>query len=180
MRLEHPICGFGLCLRQMTEDDVRLKVAWFGDPQVSCTLLLDEPLELDKSIQWFRHAVDSAARVDLVIEDQAAVPIGLVSLVDISARHKTAEIFIVIGNSDYWGKGVMLHAESLLIHWAFTHLRLAKIRAQTLPENIASLITMKKLGFRVEGTLRQEKLIDQRRVDIVQLGLLPLEFKAAL
>ncbi|MCE5185830.1 MAG: GNAT family N-acetyltransferase [Planctomycetaceae bacterium] len=179
MQLDKPICGFGLCLRQMTAADLDRKVRWFNDPQINRTLILDEPLELAKSIQWFRRVQDSPARLDLVIEADASEPIGLISLIDISARHRTAEIFIVIGSKDYWGKGVMLQAESLLIEWAFSRLGLEKIRAQARPDNVASLVTMKKLGFHIEGTLRKDKIVAGSRIDIVHLGLLREEFKAA-
>lgn len=178
MQLDKSICGFGLCLRQMTENDLNYKVRWFNDPEISRMLILDESLELEKSIQWFRGVQDSPSRLDLVIATESSEPIGLISLIDISVRHRTAEIFIVIGQKECWGKGVMLQAESLLIQWAFSALGLEKMRAQARPENIASLITMKKLGFRVEGTLRQEKLISGKRIDVVCLGLLPQEFKA--
>ena len=114
-----------------------------------------------------------------MIQADITEPVGLISLVNIDVAQKTAEIVIVIGDNNYWGKSVMLHAESLLIQWAFESLRLEKIWAQTRPENIASLITMKKLGFKIEGTLRQEKIIAGRRIDIVHLGLLPKEFKSA-
>jgi len=134
---------------------------------------------LDKTLQWFETIKDSDSRLDLMIQADITEPVGLISLVNIDVAQKTAEIVIVIGDNNYWGKSVMLHAESLLIQWAFESLRLEKIWAQTRPENIASLITMKKLGFKIEGTLRQEKIIAGRRIDIVHLGLLPKEFKSA-
>jgi RimJ/RimL family protein N-acetyltransferase len=180
MQLENPISGFGLCLRSMTENDVACKVTWFNDPQIRQSLILDETLELEKSIQWFRAVKDSPTRLDLMIETELSGPIGLISLVNINSSHRTAEIVLVIGKTEFWGRGVMLHAESLLIEWAFTTLKIEKIWAQTRPENIASLITMKKLGFQIEGTLRKEKLIGGRRADILQLGLLPEEFKPAV
>lgn len=163
----------------MTQDDLVHKVSWFNNPEIRKSLILDETLELDKTIQWFASVKDSPARLDLFIETMSSMPIGLISLVHIDAKHKTAEIILVIGNKDFWGKGVMLKAESLLIQWAFSHLKIEKIWAQTRLDNVASLITMKKLGFQIEGTLRREKLIDGQRIDIVHLGLLPEQFRPA-
>jgi len=56
---------------------------------------------------------------------------------------------------------------------------LHKISAPSLAENIASIITMKKLGFKIEGTLRHEMFLHGKRVDMIQLGLLRSEFKPA-
>jgi len=179
MQVEYPISGPHLRLRQMTEDDIADKVRWYNDPQVRQMLVLDETFELEKSRQWFRGVRDLPTRLDMIIESSEGMPLGVIGLVNIDRKNLTAEIVIVVGEKDYWGKGVMLEAESLLIHRAFTELQLEKIWGQTRVENIASLVTMKKLGFKIEGTLRQEKIIDGRRVDIMHMGLLRDEFKPA-
>lgn len=180
MQLKSPIKGAGIRLRRMTEDDIADKVRWYNDPQIRQSLVLDESFELEKSKRWFREVVDQPTRVDLIIESVESRSVGLISLVNIDLKNKTAEIVLVIGETDYWGKGVMLQAESLLIQWAFTELNLEKIWAQARPDNIASLITMKKLGFQIEGTLRREKCIAGKRIDILHLGLLAEEFKPHL
>ena len=77
----------------------------------------------------------------------------------------------------YWAKGVMLQAESMLIKWAFDELGLHKIRAVARTDNIASIVTMKKMGFQIEGTLRQEKCIAGKHIDVFRVGLLKDEFK---
>jgi RimJ/RimL family protein N-acetyltransferase len=173
MRIE----GQKIMLRDMEKRDVALKVKWFNDPDVNKTLLVEEKLELDKSIEWFERTRNDASRRDFVIETAEGKPIGIIALVHISDAHKTAEIYIVIGEKDYWGKGVMLEAESLLIGWAFNFLKLEKIWADVYPNNIASIVTMKKLGFQIEGTLRREKKIRGLRIDVIRVGLLREEFK---
>ena len=163
----------------MEKSDVANKIRWFNDPEVNKTLLIEETLELDKSIEWFERTRSDASRRDFVIETVDGKPIGIISLVHISDIHKTAEIYIVIGEKDYWGKGVMHEAESLFIDWAFSSLKLEKIRADAVVNNIASIITMKKLGFKIEGTLRKERFLRGRHIDVIRLGLLKEEFKAA-
>ena len=162
----------------MEKADVSLKVKWFNDPDVNKTLLVEEKLELDKSLEWFERTRNDASRRDFIIETSDGNPIGIIALVHISDVHRTAEIYIVIGEKDYWGKGVMLEAERLLIGWAFNSLKLEKIWADAVENNIASIITMKKLGFQIEGTLRRERFLRGRRIDVIKLGLLKEEFKA--
>jgi RimJ/RimL family protein N-acetyltransferase len=41
---------------------------------------------------------------------------------------------------------------------------------------VASIVVLKKLGFKVEGTLRQEFMVDEEYRDGVRLGLLREEF----
>jgi RimJ/RimL family protein N-acetyltransferase len=163
----------------MTEPDLSLKVAWYNDPEVNQTLILDEALQLDKTLAWFQSIQDSDTRLDLTIESSNGEPIGMIGLVQIDPHHGTAEVFIVIGNKDYWGKGVMLEAESLLMEYAFNQRHIEKIWAHVKTNNIASVITMKKLGFQIEGTLRQHVCLSGRREDIFVCGLLKEEFKPA-
>lgn len=172
--------GKNIKLRPMTKADLPLKVQWYNDPEIKKTLILDEDLQLEKTIAWFEKIQDSDSRLDLIIESSDGQPIGVIGLVNIDRRHGTAEIFIVIGEKDYWAKGLMLTAESLLINEAFSELGLEKIWAHVRANNIASIITMKKLGFKIEGTLRQHICVDGQREDIFICGLLKQDFKPVL
>ncbi|MBN2019144.1 MAG: GNAT family N-acetyltransferase [Sedimentisphaerales bacterium] len=170
------IQGQTVTLREMEKSDVANKVKWFNDPEVNKTLFLDEKLDLQKSLEWFNKSRSDTSRRDFVIETSDGRPIGNISLVHISDIHKTAEIFIAVGQKKFWGKGVMYEAEGLLIQWAFDFLKLEKIRADAYLNNIASIITMKKLGFQTEGTLRKERYQDGLRLDVIRFGLLKEEF----
>ena len=163
----------------MERADVENKVKWFNDPDINKTLLMEEKLDLDKSLEWFERTRNDSSRRDFAIESRQGRPIGIISLVHISDVNRTAEIYIVIGEKDYWGKGVMLEAECLLIDWAFNSLKLEKIWADAVVNNTASIITMKKIGFQIEGTLRKERFLRGQRIDVIRLGLLKEEFKAA-
>lgn len=173
------LTGEKISLRPMSEADMALRVRWFNDPEVNKTLILDETLYLDKTIDWFKRAISDDSRRDFLIETLDEKPIGFAGLVGIDHRDKIAEIYIVIGEKEYWGKGVMAQAESLLIKWGFETLNLHKIWAQARPMNVASIITMKKLGFQIEGTLRQERYIAGEWIDVIRAGLLRDEFRPA-
>jgi RimJ/RimL family protein N-acetyltransferase len=171
------ITGAHLQLRPMTEADLPLKVQWYNDPDIRKTLIVDEQFELDRTLEWFESVRNSDSRLDLVIETDDGKPIGLIGLVNIDRSHKTAEIVIVIGDKDYWGKGVMLEAESLLIEYAFSQMHLEKIWAQARTNNIASMITMKKLGFQIKETLPAHAVIAGRPVDVFHVVLAREDFK---
>jgi RimJ/RimL family protein N-acetyltransferase len=174
---ESVITGENIVLRPLAKADIENRVNWFNDPDVRKTLIINEQFELKKTIQWFEKIQSDDSRLEFAIETLQKVPIGIVGLSGIDQTHKTAEIYIVIGQKEFWGKGVMLEAECLLIHRAFNSLGLEKIWAQARLDNIASIITMKKIGFQVEGTLRNEKIINGQRETILHLGLLRDDFK---
>ncbi|MGA2323103.1 MAG: GNAT family protein [Sedimentisphaerales bacterium] len=171
------ITGDHIVLRPLNKTDIESRVRWFNDPDVRKTLIISERFELDKTIRWFEQIQQDDSRVELMIETPQKSPVGVIGLAGIDSTHQTAEIYIVIGQKEFWGKGVMLEAERLLIDWAFNSLGLEKIWAEARPENIASVITMKKIGFQIEGTLRCDKIVDGRRINVLRLGLLKNEFK---
>jgi ribosomal-protein-alanine N-acetyltransferase len=171
------ITGENIMLRPLAKADIENRVKWFNDPDVRKTLIINERFELEKTIQWFEKTQSDDSRLEFVIETSQKVPIGIIGLAGINRTHKTAEVYIVIGQKEFWGKGVMLEAEILLIDRAFNSLGLEKIWAETRSDNVASIITMKKIGFEVEGTLRNEKIVNGQRITVLRLGLQREDFK---
>jgi ribosomal-protein-alanine N-acetyltransferase len=56
---------------------------------------------------------------------------------------------------DYWRKGIMTEALETVISWGFQKFELNRIEACPLSSNTASLGILLKLGFTIEGTLRE-------------------------
>lgn len=173
------VVGRKISLREMQKADVPQKVEWFNDPEVNRTLLMEEKLDLDKSLEWFDRSRSDPSRRDFVIESKEGKPIGIMALVHIEPAHGTAECFCVIGDKTYWGGGIGTEAHLLLADWGFKNLGLHKIWACIRPENAAIIKVIERIGFKVEGTLREEKYIDGKRADILRIGLLRREFYAA-
>jgi RimJ/RimL family protein N-acetyltransferase len=163
-------------LRTLEKSDLELKVKWINDPEVNATLYFEIPLGLAKTERWFEKAIADDSRRDFLIETVDAEPIGLVGLIGISWIHRTAETYIVVGNQKYWGKGIGTSALSMMVHWAFHTLGLHKIWGTAISTNLAAIKMQKKVGFKTEGTLREEMYFAGKRVDIVRVGLLRDEF----
>jgi RimJ/RimL family protein N-acetyltransferase len=183
MRIE----GRTIVLRDIQRADMESKVRWFNDPQVNKTLLLEDKLDLQRTLQWFdERACDGSGpatalrfaetRREFIVESKQGEQIGITGLVHINPRHGTAECFCVIGEKAYWGKGLGTEVHTLLIDWGFKNLDLHKIWADIRAENAAIIKVIERLGFKVEGTLRQERIISGKRVDVVRIGLLRDEF----
>jgi len=160
----------------MGKKDMEYKVRWFNDPEVNRTLILPEKLELEKTFEWYEKVNGDDTRRDFVIESKDGAAIGLTGLVGIDSVHGTAECYCVIGEKEYWGKGIGTEAHLLLFDWGFRNLGLYKIWADIRADNIAIIKVIEKLGFKIEGRLREEKNIGGKRVDVVRIGLLRDEF----
>lgn len=172
MRIE----GRQVVLRDVQKTDMENKVRWFNDPQVNKTLLLEDKLDLDRTLKWFEGLAGDDSRREFIVENKKGEPIGITGLLQINRRHGTAECYCVIGEKTYWGKGLGTEVHALLIDWGFKNLGLHKIWADIRAENTAIIKVIERLGFKVEGTLRQQRIIGGKRVDVVRIGLLRDEF----
>ena len=77
----------------------------------------------------------------------------------------------------YSRNGYMKEALKLLIPSLFVDLRLNRIEAATLQENIASKNLLKKIGFKKEGVLRKYLKINGTWRDHILYGLLENDFR---
>jgi ribosomal-protein-alanine N-acetyltransferase len=77
---------------------------------------------------------------------------------------------------DYWRRGLMACALVSIIEYGFEHLALNKIEAGTNVNNDRSSGLLRKLGFQLEGTLREQR--NRRGVfgDTLFFGLLKREW----
>jgi len=170
------IISDNIILRPLQKADLENRVRWFNDPQVRQTLVVSEHFELEKTVRWFERLQSDQSRTEFAIETPDGVVIGVTGLLGIEKEHGLAECYCVIGNKDYWGRKLGTEIHSVLIQWAFEKLGLYKIRADIRTNNSAIFRVVEKLGFKIEGTLRQEKVVDGRKIDLYRIGLLRDEF----
>lgn len=176
MKIDNIITADHIRLRPLTETDMVLKVKWYNDPAVRKTLVIDEVFELEKTSDWFHTLAANQTRADFMVESLDGAPIGITGLIDFDQKNKTAQCYCVIGEKEYWGKGLGTEIHSVLFQWGFEELDIEKIWAHIRTNNPAIFRVVEKLGFVKEGTLRQDKIVDEQRSDLYHIGLLRQEF----
>lgn len=120
----------------------------------------------------------SGALADLIVAGQQDQPIGLVSFWDRTIPHDAAELSIWVGQQHRNG-GNGTEALRLALRYAFGDLKLHKVYLRVLQYNARAIRAYEKVGFQVEGTLREEMRVQGRWHDLVYMGLLAHEFAAA-
>jgi len=163
-------------LRPLDKEHMELKVKWYNDPVINKTLIIDEPLELDKSLVWIDKAIADETRLDFIIESVDGEPAGIVGLVGIDRKHGIAESFCIIGEKKFLGRSYATIAHSLMFEYVFGKLDLQKIWAILYTNNPAIVKVVERLGYKIEGTLREEKCVHDKRIDLYRIGLLRREF----
>jgi len=86
-------------------------------------------------------------------------------------KYKKAELRKLIGVPKLRGKGLGKEATKYWIQYGFTELGLNKIYLNTVDTNIRNIKLNEELGFKVEGILRNEILIDGNYHDVLRMGL---------
>lgn len=102
--------------------------------------------------------------------------IGWCSLTRWSPIHRSAALGYCLAQ-DGWGHGYATEAAGALLGWAFETLDLNRVQAEADTRNRASARVLEKLGFVLEGTLREDCVVDGEVSDSWVYGLLRREWQ---
>lgn len=164
-----------ISIRKFNENDIHNKIKWINDAKNNRFLHYDLPLVYEKTILWFNNNKDRQDRYDAVIEVDN-IPVGLIGLLSIDSKNKKAEFYITLGEEMYCGKGVAKKASNLLLEYAFNILQLNKVYLYTEIENIGAQKLFEKVGFKKEGTLKEDLIYNERKVDRYFYGITKQEY----
>jgi RimJ/RimL family protein N-acetyltransferase len=91
-------------------------------------------------------------------------------------ENQAGEICYMI-NKKFRRQGYATEASRVLINYCFKKLKFHKVYADTEPKNLGSQKTLKKLGFKLEGKIRERRKIKGKWTDELDYGLLKGELK---
>jgi len=89
---------------------------------------------------------------------------------------KAGEICYFI-KKEFRGKGFATESSKTMIDFCFKKLKFRKVYADTDPDNLASQKVLKKLGFKLEGKIREKNFVKGKWIDEYDFGLLKSEWK---
>ncbi len=92
-------------------------------------------------------------------------------------KANVSELGLLIGNKNYWGKGIGYEACKLAINYGFNTMNLRKIYLAVYENNLNAKKLYEKIGFKLEGTLRKHVLADGKLCDKYLMGIFKEEFK---
>ena len=170
---EHFIEGEKIFLREVRREDVNENYyQWMNDNEITrYTESRYYPYSMEQ-LQVFVGSLDGKREdVFLAIIGKAGNKhIGNIKLGNIDWIHRRANIGVIIGAKNCWGKGYASEAISLLSEYAFKKLNLYKVWAGCYANNIGSIKAFQKAGFKEEGVQKRHYYYDGDYVDVVLLG----------
>jgi ribosomal-protein-alanine N-acetyltransferase len=163
----------------LTIDDfppVRLAdiVHWRNDPVVN--RYLRQGIRTFDDVQAWYTQYFSQPEHKLFAVYADTILIGYGTLEHIDTTHRSGEIGIVIGNPDYWNKGLGALVVKRLTTLAFTRYHLHRVYAVIQGGNIASRRCFEKVGFQHEGRWRDARYVNGAFIDLHYYAVLAHEW----
>jgi RimJ/RimL family protein N-acetyltransferase len=174
------ICGRTINLRRLRMDDLQNILKWRQDAELMRyydMLPIDMPLEIEEEL---KGNINSAKRVDFIIETKKAESIGTVYLKKINWKDRHTELHIMVAERKKGYGFFGSEAAFLLLLYAFRQLNMHKIYGRVIEyaKEVENLV--KEIGFIREAVLRKSIYQKGRYWDLYIYGLLDMEFKKFL
>lgn len=106
-------------------------------------------------------------------------PIGCTAFVRIDWVGRMATFYIAIAEKENWSKGYGSEATKIMIEYAFDTLNLNRVQLHVSAENERAVKVYQKLGFQIEGTLRQAMFHHNRYSDFYLMAILKEDWMRA-
>ena len=142
-------------IRKLAYEDLQRRVDWMNNPHVYRSMHYETPVLMDKTIEWYNRILQSKDRFDCAFCDSSGEVVAFGGITSINHDIKKGETYIFT-NPVAQHKGIGTEAMRLLCKYGFETLGLNKLYAFTNEDNTASIKLHKRVGYEIEGRLRQE------------------------
>lgn len=166
------IYGERVFLRRLTEKDASEEyVRWMNDPEINQYLESRFCVQTIESTKAFIRSVtnDNNYQFGIFIKETGQ-HIGNIKIGCINNYHKFADIGFLIGEKEYWGKGIASEAIKLATEFAFSTLGLHKLWGGTYAPNVGSMKAFLNNGYVEEGVKKSQYLCNGVYVDDIMFG----------
>lgn len=162
--------GKQIFLRSLREEDVYGRWwQWFNDPVV--TEHMNKGYEAntpEKQLDFYRTM--SASNTDLVLgicdrETQRHIGNTAIHKIREQVGKCVGNFGIIVGEKEFWGKGIGTESWHLMVHYAFEHLGLDAIETKIFSTNLASIRIAEKMGFQRTAVAKNELVKNGQPVD---------------
>lgn len=146
--------------------------SWLNDPEV---VKYSEQRHLNHTIDSCRSFFQAVTQspdqylMAIVVNDEPYGHIGNI-MASVDRKNALAEITILIGEKEAWGRGYGTEAWQAVMTQLFELERVRKIAAGTLAPNRGMLQIMTKCGMKEEARFVRHYLLDGEEVDVIRVA----------
>ena len=144
--------GKRIYLRELKEEDASQEYRnWLNDP-IANKYLETRSASIKELKEYIKEKKENENCIFLgIFIKNSDKHIGNVKLEPIDWNDKKATLGILIGDKNYWGKGICTIVMKLITKYAFEKMSLEKIDLGVLSENRAAIICYLKSGFKIDN-----------------------------
>jgi RimJ/RimL family protein N-acetyltransferase len=170
-----------LLLREFVDTDWPAVLAYQRDPRYLQFYAWIErtPEDAQRFVQMFiiqqREQPRRKFQLAVVLRDTQHL-IGNCGIRKASLEAREADIGYELA-PDLWGQGYATEAARAIIHFGFTELKLHRITAWCIADNVASARVLEKIGLKLEGRLREKEYFKDRWWDTLLYAILADEWR---
>lgn len=165
--------GNKVYLRPYRESDLELVEFGKNNADVRETLFLFAPVTAEQ-VKAEMNAWSNSKEIMLftICSRENDEPVGQTAFVRIDYVSRAAVFYLAIYDPKFWSKGFGGEATRLMVEYGFEILNLNRIHLHVCAENPNAIEAYKKVGFQIEGTLRQAMYHYNRYIDFYVMGAL--------
>ena len=169
-----------LFLRNLTAEDTDFVFRHFSDDSVTQYLMDQPPLseygQAQEIIRFYREPEVKKRNRWAIVRKTDSQLIGTCGYHNWRQRDHRAEVGYDLSPA-CWGQGYMAEALSAVLCNGFTRMELNRIEALVYTGNTRSVQLLRKLGFQMEGTLRDYHYLNDKFHDHYLFALLRSDWK---
>lgn len=175
------ILGDKVFLRRVERDDLPHFMRWMANPATRRFILRHQPMSLMEEENWFDGLMKDSSRSQFycIVDGESSALVGNIGLRDIDLRSRSAELGIMIGDTENQDKGYGTDAMRALVRYAFEEMNLNRIQLRVHEDNPRAIHVYEKIGFAREGVLRQADWRSGRYSDVWLMAVLRDDWLAA-
>lgn len=170
-------------LRALELSDSENLIKWRNDREVTASLGGNTYFFSSyREIEWIKDAINndkSNVRLSICTEENN-VHIGIINLTSINWVNRSAEFSIMLGEKNFWGKGLGTEATLLMLAYGFQELNLNRIYLTVREDNVSAIKLYEKVGFVKEGILRESIFKNNIYINMNLMSILKKEFNAKI
>lgn len=162
-------------IKELSLDDLKFRVSVLNDSDVRKGISIEEKITYENTLIWFNKR-DLTKRLDFIIYKNKA-RVGIIGLTNINYKNKNAELYIAIPNKKNHNKDIGSLALKMLLEIGFNNLKLNKIYLFTYEDNLIAQKFYEKNNFKLEGILRDYRIINGKFKNYYYYGLLKKDWR---
>ena len=146
---------------------------WMNDSEVNKYLESRFTTHSIDSLKDFVNSMNNSENNVLfaIIDKSSDKHIGNIKLGNIHPVHKYADIGLIIGDKNCWGKGIGTKSIQLVTDYAFNKLNLRKVIAGVYEYNIGSIRAFEKCGFKRAYVKKDTYFFEGNYIDAIVFEL---------